>query len=190
MRTVTVYRLGFPAVLFLVGILFAVGGCSGEKSDKKAAVDTVKTTGDEKDAFKTVPAGLVLNRLDGKEVSMGEYRGKLVVMYFWASWHTDSRTLVEIMNAVHRRYARSYEFLAVSMDKGGVPVILNFMREEYILCDVFVNGDEIARAVHGIGKLPTVLVILRDGRIIRRLEGLYRRKQYEELFSDMLRYRP
>jgi hypothetical protein len=189
MRRVAI-RSGCVPVMFLAAALFAVGGCSGEKPDGKGAADSVKIAGEEKnDAFAAVPAGLVMRRLDGKEVSMGEYRGQLVVMYFWASWHNDSRTLVEIMNSIHRKFSRSYQFFAVSMDKGGEPVIWNFMRDEYILCDVIVNGDEVARTVGGVGRLPTVLVILRDGRIVRRLEGLYKRRQYEDLLAGIRRYR-
>lgn len=187
MQATTIHRFVPLAVLYLVLALLAAG-CSGEKSDRTSTADTVETAGRES-THKKVPSDLVLRRLDGKELSMGEYRGKRLVIYFWASWHNDSRKLVEIMNAVHRKYARSYRIFAVSMDEGGKPVILNFMRDEYILCDVIVNGAEVARAVGGVGKLPTLLVVLPDGRIVQRLEGLYTRKKYEKFLGGMIFYR-
>jgi thiol-disulfide isomerase/thioredoxin len=120
---------------------------------------------------------------------MRDFAGEIVVLNFWATWSNDSRELLDIINAIHRRYSKRYRFLAVAMDEGGAPVIKSFMREHPIACDVFVNGEEAAHSFGGIAKLPTTIVILRNGRILRRLDGLYRRKQYENLLDGIIRRR-
>ncbi|HUV35985.1 MAG TPA: TlpA disulfide reductase family protein [Patescibacteria group bacterium] len=193
MRIGAARSIDFITVVLLVSALIAAAGCSGDRPDGDTATngDAGEKSGGstEHDQSKSVPSGLVLRGLDGRDVTMSEFEGKLVVLNFWAAWNDDSRTLIEIMNAMYSRFSRQFQFLAVSMDKGGAPVIRSFMLENPILCDVFVNGDEVARAVGGIGKIPATVVIYEDGRIIRRMEGLYRKNQYEKLFASILQYR-
>ena len=59
----------------------------------------------------------------------------------------------------------------------------SFLHEHRIAGDVIVNGEEVARAFGGIGKLPTTLVIIQDGHIAKNLKGLYRREQYEKILT-------
>ncbi len=173
-------------MVFLLAALLLAGACSGEKSDGGEGAGT-----DEQETAPIVsaPPDLVLHRVDGGSVSLRDFSGEIVVLNFWATWNRDSRELLDIINAIHRRYSKRYRFIAVAMDEGGAPVIKSFMREHPIACDVFVNGEEASRSFGGIAKLPTTIVILRDGRILRRLEGLYRRKQYENLLDGIIRRR-
>lgn len=190
MRIETIRHLRLFAAVIVISVLLALGGCSGEKHEEGAA-DTGEAAGKgENNQAESMWRDIVLHRLDGETVSMAAYEGKLVVLFFWASWNSDSRELIEIMNELYPRHSRRYEFLAVSMDEGGVPAIRSFLLEHPITCDVFVNGAEVARAFNGVARLPTVLFFLRDGRVIRRVEGLHRRKQYEELLAGIKRYQP
>lgn len=176
----------FSASVLLFAVLLFVGACSGEKTEGDADAGA-----DEREAASlgTVPPDLVLHGIDGRSMSMRDFAGEIVVMNFWATWNNDSRELLDIMNAIHRRYSRRYKFIAVAMDEGGSHVIKSYMREHPIALDVFVNGEEAARSFGGIAKLPTTIVILRDGRILRRMDGLYRRKRYENLLDGIIRRR-
>ena len=190
MRVGAANHSGLSAVVLVIAALLAVWGCSGDKSEGEgAAGDGTIAENGTKDITESKLPDIALKRLDGETVRMNSFRGKLVVLFFWASWNNDSRELIEIVNAIYPRYSRRYQFCAVSMDREGAPAIRGFVERHPILCDVFVNGGEVARAFNGVGTIPAFLVILRDGRVIKRLDGLHRRKQYEELLTGVLRYR-
>jgi len=56
---------------------------------------------------------------DGSEVPLSSYQGKNIVLLFWATWCTHSKTVVERYEALARHYSqrRDIEFIAVSVDK-------------------------------------------------------------------------
>ena len=137
---------------------------------------------------KTTPIGLgpgkpapdfKLKTLDGKEVSLSDYRGKVVLINFWATWCPPCREEMPLFKRVYERYKnKGFEILAVSTDTSVDPV-KKFVKEYKLDFPVLLDTDNIS-SLYGIQGLPTSFLIDREGKIVKVRLG-----KYKEIESDL-----
>jgi thiol-disulfide isomerase/thioredoxin/tetratricopeptide (TPR) repeat protein len=113
----------------------------------------------------------VLQRLDGSEVKLADYRGKVVVMDFWATWcapcRLEGKLFERVMEAFHQNSAVAFLAVNVDEDRAAVP---DFLKEEkWTAPVVYAQGlDQLL----GVRALPTVLILDPEGRVVFRQLGL------------------
>ncbi len=117
------------------------------------------------------PFEYVLERPDGSSLPLSAYRGKVLVMDFWATWCHPCRTGGKILEGVVQNFRTepAASFLAVNVDEDRAGVS-NFIREEKWTVPVaYARGLDNLLGVHA---LPTLIIFDRDGRVAYRQEGL------------------
>jgi thiol-disulfide isomerase/thioredoxin len=128
-------------------------------------------TGSKPNAGVRDPFEFVLQRLDGSEVKLANYRGKVVVMDFWATWcgpcRVEGKLFERVMETFHQNPAAA--FLAVNVDEDRA-VVPDFLKEEkWAAPVVYAQGlDQLL----GVRALPTVLILDPEGRVVFRQLGL------------------
>ena len=117
------------------------------------------------------PSDYVLERLDGTPVRLADFRGKFVVMDFWATWCPPCRVEGRLFERVIESFRNTPEvaFLAVNVDedRSRVP---DFLKEEEWKAPV-VYGQGLDQQL-GVRALPTVLILDPEGRVVFRQVGL------------------
>ena len=111
-----------------------------------------------------------VRRLNGELLKLSDAKGKVVVMYFWATWCGPCRELEPLMEAAYEQYERNLDvvFLALSRDEDEA-LVAPFIKKEKLRIPVyFADGTERVLRVEAI---PTVLIFDRSGAIIYRAEG-------------------
>jgi thiol-disulfide isomerase/thioredoxin len=126
------------------------------------------------------PFAYVLERTDGSPLRLADYRGKVLVLEFWATWCGPCRMEGKLLERVVENFRNqpAAVFLAVNVDedRAGVPA---FLKEEQWTTQVaYSQGLERLLAVQS---LPTLVIFDRNGRVVFRQEGL----DYEK-FVDTL----
>ncbi|MBI3989423.1 MAG: TlpA family protein disulfide reductase [candidate division NC10 bacterium] len=107
---------------------------------------------------------------DPKLIRLSDYRGKVVLLNFWATWCPPCRLEMPTMEQVYREYKRrGLEVLAVSLDTGHAAVVAvqvaEFMKELKLTFPALLDPKmEVARRYRLVG-LPTSFLIDRQGRI-------------------------
>jgi cytochrome c biogenesis protein CcmG/thiol:disulfide interchange protein DsbE len=125
---------------------------------------------------------LTLKNLDGKDVSIAEYKGKVVLVNFWATWCDPCREEIPWLIEMQEKYqSRGFTVLGLAMDEEGKSVVAPFVAKEHF--DVngtaspmnypILIGDEAAGdKFGGLFGLPTSVLIDRDGKQIKRITGI------------------
>lgn len=111
--------------------------------------------------------------LDGREVSLAQYRGDVVLLNIWATWCTPCRAEMPAFERIHQEQERSgLRVVATSIDASGNRSEIDDFLERYgITFQVLHDPDgHVARAYESAG-VPETFLIGRDGRLLRRWTG-------------------
>ncbi len=113
-----------------------------------------------------------LKMLSGGEAALSDYRGKIVLVNFWATWCGPCKAEMPSMEALYRAYPREdFEILAVSIDIDPNAPIKEFIEDfgftfPVLLDDMFEVNDQ-----YRVRVVPTSVVVDRNGVVTHRLLG-------------------
>jgi len=145
--------------------VLAVGGCC-------ATFAQTATTARRHTVSKgTMAPDFALTTLDGKKLNFASYKGKVVVLDFWATWCVPCRAEIPGFIALQKKYGgRGLQFIGISMDDNVKPVQA-FYRKFAMNYPVAVGNAKLAEVYGGILGLPVTFVIDREGWIFAKHEG-------------------
>jgi len=120
------------------------------------------------------PLDFTVIDLAGKAVRLKDWRGRPVIVDFWATWCPPCRKEIPELNEIYRRYqGDGLVVLGVSMDEvqgEGRKVVKPFI-DEFKIEYPIAMGDEALIDKLDLNSVPTALFIKRDGRLLSRVEG-------------------
>jgi thiol-disulfide isomerase/thioredoxin len=135
---------------------------------------------DAKDA-KPAPQ-LTLKALDGKEVSLEQYRGKVVLVNFWATWCEPCQVEIPWLIEMQQKYsAQGFTILGIAMDDDGASIVTPWVQKERFDVNgtksamnypIVIGNDAAADKFGGLLGYPTSVLISRDGKILKRITGI------------------
>ncbi len=112
-----------------------------------------------------------LQDMSGKTVKLSDYKGKVVLLEFWATWCPPCRASVPGLEKLHNAYKdKGLVVLAVSMDQGGWDVVQSFVAEYGITYTVLKGTDEVSEK-YQVRNIPMLLVLNKEGKISKRYMG-------------------
>jgi peroxiredoxin len=163
----------------LLVICIAVAGemvrCEGEKKsnpgNKKSEVsETPKLMESPQEGF--LAPSFSLQDLSGKSVSLGDFKGKVVLLNFWASWCGPCRIEIPSLNRLYQlRKDKNFEILAVSVDRGSVSKIASFVASNEMSFPVLVNPQGDMGGRYWVRAIPTSFLLDKKGVIRWKVVG-------------------
>ncbi len=146
--------------LLLVLGLATLMACSGSKAQSDSARASAKAHNDRKAA-----PDFTLTDSDGAKVKLADYRGKVVLLNFWATWCGPCQIEIPWFMEFEQQYkSKGFEVLGVSMDEDGWSAIKPYMAEHKLNYRILLGDDSVSQLYGGLDALPTTFIIDRDGR--------------------------
>ena len=129
-----------------------------------------------------------LKDLNGKEVSLADYKGQVVLLNFWATWCDPCRVEIPWLIDLQAKYAsRGFTVVGIAMDEEGKSVVAPFIEKERFDVNgkqlpmdypILLGDDEASEKFGGILGYPTSFLISRDGKQVMKIQGL---RSYDEI---------
>ena len=134
---------------------------------------------------------IVLEGLDGREVALAGYKGKVLLIDFWATWCAPCKESIPHLSKLQDRYGgRGFEVIGIALDVGGRKVVAPYAEDLAINYEVLLGDEGAARAFGGIPGIPTSFLVDREGQIVRRFVGVIDGEDYAALIEPLLQARP
>ena len=117
--------------------------------------------------------------LKGEEIDTSKFRGKVLLVNFWATWCPPCRNEMPLFQKVYREYRdKGFEIVGVSTDSS-MDAVKEFVREYGITFPIVLDEKDLSSKLR-IAGLPTSFLIDRDGKVLRVRLG-----EYREIESDL-----
>ncbi len=120
-----------------------------------------------------------LKDLAGKDLNFEAYRGKVILLNFWATWCGPCREEIPELIALQNRYKDRLQIIGLVVDDDDEKGIRKVIESEGINYPVALADPETRFAYGGIAALPTVFVINSEGRVVQKHVGLFNPALYE-----------
>ncbi len=128
-----------------------------------------------------------LTTLDGKQVKLSDYRGKAVLLNFWATWCGPCKVEIPWFMDLEKQYApQGLVVLGVAMDDDGKATVTKFAQEMKIDYTVVLGNDNVADQYGGVEGLPTTFYVDRNGKIVKVVAGLVSHSEIEDGIKEAL----
>jgi cytochrome c biogenesis protein CcmG/thiol:disulfide interchange protein DsbE len=168
------------ALAFTLGL----AGCGGGNG---AGADGRGVSGGPPGAEGTAAPAFTLPDLEGRSVSLADFRGKVVIVNFWATWCPPCRAEIPDFVRFQAKYRdQGLAVVGLSMDAGGARDVRPFAAEHDINYTMLLGNDDVANAYGGIVGIPTTFVLGRDGKIVRKFVGYTDPKVWEVTLAPLL----
>jgi len=143
---------------------------------------------------------LTLKDLSGKQVDLKDFRGKVVLVNFWATWCDPCRGEIPSLIELQKKYgAQGFQVLGVAMDDEGAKVVQPFVEKERfdvggqklpmnypILIGDADEADKFLGGIGGIVGLPTSVLVSPDGKRVKNTIGPVDPDQLEREIQSLL----
>jgi peroxiredoxin len=105
--------------------------------------------------------------LDGNVRRLVDFRGRVVLLNFWATWCPPCRTEIPLMETLYQAYKdHGFEVVAISSDVQGAEVVQPFVTQRHLSFTTLLDTTGQATRLYGVTSLPTTYLLDREGRLV------------------------
>jgi thiol-disulfide isomerase/thioredoxin len=122
---------------------------------------------------------LKIKDLDGKELNLDAYKGKVVLLNFWATWCGPCRAEIPSLIRIQEAYKDRLQIIGMDVDDTDADGLRAFVKTKGINYPVAMTSVPVRIAYGGISALPTLFLINREGKMVQKHVGLFDPRLYE-----------
>jgi cytochrome c biogenesis protein CcmG/thiol:disulfide interchange protein DsbE len=123
----------------------------------------------------------------GQPLALSAYKGKVVLLDFWATWCGGCKVEIPWYVEFDRKYRdKGLAVIGVSMDRGGMKIVKPFLVQKKIEYPVVIGNEELAKQ-YNLTSMPMTLLIDREGKIALSHTGIVDKDDFENDIRTLLK---
>ena len=125
-----------------------------------------------KEKQQRLASNFTLKNLEGEDVSLSQFRGKYLLINFWATWCAPCKIEMPSLEKLYRQFkSNNFDMIGISNDMFGARVVRPYIKATNLTFPMLLDQRMIASRQFGIVSLPTTVLIDPQGIIIGVLQG-------------------
>jgi peroxiredoxin len=174
----------FIAAATVLSAALSITGCSS--MERAFGTSTVKAAVKAEHDRKPAP-DFNLKDVHGKPVKLSDYRGKVVLLNFWATWCGPCKIEIPWFMDFEQTYKdKNFAVLGISLDDDGWESVKPYIEEKKINYRVMIGTELVAQLYGDVDSLPTTFMIDREGRVAAVHIGLVSKSDYTHDILQLL----
>jgi len=138
-------------------------------------------------AVGSVAPDFELTSLEGKSLKLSDFRGRAVLVNFWATWCGPCKIEMPWFVELNQKYGpQGLTILGIAMDDSGQAAIAKFAKEMRVNYPILLGKEKVGDAYGGVPGLPTTFYIDRNGKVQDRVVGIVGRSEIETQIKKAL----
>lgn len=119
-----------------------------------------------------MPQFSLSSAVDGKTVSSVDFKGKALLVTFFATWCPPCRREISTLIQLNKEFGpQGFSVIGLSVDEGGSKVVAKLVKQENINYPVLMSDRSTVRNFGGIVGIPTSFLVNREGNVVKRYPG-------------------
>jgi len=128
-----------------------------------------------------------LQGLDGKSMKLSDFRGKAVLLNFWATYCEPCKIEIPWFVELQKEYGpQGFQIVGVAMDDASTEDIAKFAKEMGVNYPILLGKESVGQSYGGVSVLPISFFLDRDGKLIAREFGLQSRSVFVDHIKKAL----
>ena len=166
-----------PYILSFLVVLGLLVGCGAQADNQQKQRSTRKSAAPD---FR-------LKSFQGKWLRLSDFRGKVVILDFWATWCPPCvREVPHFVELSHEYADQGLVILGISLDRGGRRVLSGFINKYKVNYPILISDGKVDKVYGGIQGIPTTFIIDRAGNIRQKYVGLRPKSVFEREIIKLL----
>ena len=149
--------------VIIVLTLLLLSGCDNSTSEQPLQTGSSENK---------VAKNFTLKNVQGEAVSLSQYRGKVVILNFWATWCPPCREEMPSMERLYQKYkGQDLVMLAVNVDDNSKQAVSKFLKRTPYSFPILLDRDSKVQNVYGVFRFPESFIIDRNGVVVTKIVG-------------------
>ncbi|PYG84832.1 peroxiredoxin [Ruminiclostridium sufflavum DSM 19573] len=127
-----------------------------------------------------------LKDMDGNDVKLSDYKGKIVILNFWAVWCKYCKVEMPDFNELNKELQKENEVVILAVNsQESVDTVKEYLTSSNIDLKVLLDSDGSVTQKYGISGFPTTFFINKDGTLYTYISGMTDKKTLTQVISEI-----
>ncbi len=142
----------------------------------------------EKESLNQSAPDFVLPSLEGKSLRLSDFKGKVIILDFWATYCPPCREEIPDFVKLYNKYRdKGLVIIGVSLDRGNIEGVKRFCRNIRVNYLIAIGNYEITESYGGIRYIPTTFIIDKNKNIVKKFIGFTSIEVFEREIEKLLK---
>ena len=151
------------AVIVIAFLVFSPAACKKKEGEIETAPPSIESTAPD----------FTLKDVNGKTVKLSDYKGKVILIEFWATWCPPCRELTPVLNKIYEKYKdKGFVILALTPEEN-IDTVMSYIKRYDITYPVLITDMKTTRR-YGVISIPVSFLVNREGNVSEKHLGVTR----------------